>query len=49
MQWKIIEHILITLETRDSHSAAHSLRAFQEVSLEKIFNFLKEIYIFDKI
>ena len=49
-----IEHILITcsdfMETKESYFTAQSLRVlFQEMSLEKIFNFLKEINIFDKI
>ena len=48
------EHILITcsdfMETKESYFTAQSLRVlFQEMSLEKIFNFLKEINIFDKI
>ena len=38
------------METKESYFTAQSLRVlFQEMSLEKIFNFLKEINIFDKI
>ena len=49
-----IEHILLTcsyfIEIRQSHFTAQSLRVlFQEISPEKIFNFLKEINIFGKI
>ena len=49
-----IEHILIIcsdfIETRERHFTAQSLRVlFQEVSLQKIFNILKEIHIFHKI
>ena len=45
-----IEHILLTcsdfIETRESHFTAKSLRMlFQDISPEKIFNFLKEINI----
>ena len=48
------EHILITcsdcMETRESHFTAPSLRIlFQEMELEKIFNFLKDINIFSKV
>ena len=46
-----IEHILLTcsdfIEIRESHVTAKSLRMlFQDISPEKIFNFLKEINIF---
>ena len=49
-----IEHILLTCsdfnEIRESHFTAQSLRIlFQDISPEKIFNFLKEINIFRKI
>ena len=49
-----IEHILLTcsdfIEMRESHFTAQSLRMlFQDISPEKIFNFLKEINIFGKI
>ena len=49
-----IEHILLTCldftEIRESHFTAKSLRMlFQDISPEKIFNFLKEINIFGKI
>ena len=49
-----IEHILLTgsdcIEIRESHFTAKSLRRlFQDISPEKIFNFLKEINIFRKI
>ena len=49
-----IKHILLTcsdfIEMRESHFTAQSLRVlFQDISLEKIFNFLKEINIFGKI
>ena len=49
-----VEHILITcsdfIETRESHFTVQSARVlFQEVSLEMIFNFMKEINIFNKI
>ena len=45
-----IEHILLTcsdfIEIRESHFTAKSLRMlFQDISPEKIFNFLKEIHI----
>ena len=48
-----IEHILLTcsdfIEIRASHFTAKSLRMlFQDISPEKIFNFLKEINIFEK-
>ena len=48
-----IEHILLTcsdfIEMRVSHFTAKSLRMlFQDISAEKIFNFLKEINIFGK-
>ena len=48
------EHILLTcsdlIEIRESHFTAQSLRVlFQEISLEKIFNFLKDINILDRI
>ena len=37
------------METKESYFTAQSLRVlFQEMSLEKIFNFLKEITIFSK-
>ena len=44
----VIEHILLTcsdfIEIRESHFTAKSLRMlFQDISPEKIFNFLKEI------
>ena len=50
----IIEHILLTcsdfIEIRKRHFTAKSLRMlFQDISPEKIFNFLKEISIFGKI
>ena len=46
-----IDHILLIcsdlIEIRESHITAPSLRAlFQDIPLEKIFNFLKEINIF---
>ena len=49
-----IEHILLTfsdfIEMRESHFTAQSLRMlFQDLSPEKIFNFLREINIFEKI
>ena len=49
-----IEHILLTcsnfIEIRESHFTAKSLRMlFQDISPDKIFNFLKEINIFGKI
>ena len=48
-----IEHILLTcsdfIEMRESHVTAKSLRMlFQDISHEKIFNFLKERNIFGK-
>ena len=48
-----IEHILLTcsefIEMRESHFTAQSLRMLsQDISPEKIFNFLKEINIFGK-
>ena len=48
------EHILLTcsdfIEIRESHFTAQSQCVlFQEISPEKIFNFLKEINIFGKI
>ena len=48
------EHILLTcsgfIEIRESHFTAKSLRMlFQDISPEKIFNFLKEINIFGNI
>ena len=48
-----IEHILLTcsdiIEIRESHFTAKSMRMlFKDISPEKIFNFLKEIYIFGK-
>ena len=48
------EHILLTcsdlIEIRESHFTAQSLHVlFQEISPEKILNFLKEINIFRKI
>ena len=48
-----IEHILLTcsdlIEIRQGHFTAQSLRELlQEISLEKIFNLLKEINIFRK-
>ena len=50
----ITEHILFTcsgfIEIRESHFTAKSLRIlFQDISPEKIFNFLKEINIFGNI
>ena len=47
-----IEHILLTcsdfIEMRERHFTAQSLRMlFQDILPEKIFNFLKEINIFD--
>ena len=52
-QCLIIEHILLPcsdfIEIRESHFTAKSLRMlFQDISPEKIFNFLKEINIFGK-
>ena len=49
-----IQHILLTgssfIEIRKSHFTAQSLRElFQEISPEKIFNFLKDINIFQNI
>ena len=49
-----VEHILITcsdfIETRESHFTVQSVRVlFQEVSLERTFNFLTKINIFNKI
>ena len=49
-----IQHILLTcsdfIEIRKSHFTAQSLRElFQEISPEKIFNFLKDINIFRNI
>ena len=49
-----IEHILLTysdfIEIRESHITAKSLHVlFQDISPEKIFNFLKEINSFGKI
>ena len=49
-----IEHILLTcsvlIEIRESHFTAKSLcMLFQDISPEKILNFLKEINIFGKI
>ena len=48
-----IKHILLTcldfIEMRESHFTAQSLvMLFQDISPEKIFNFLKEIHIFGK-
>ena len=52
------EYILLTCsdftEIRESHFTAQSLRIiiiilFQDTSMEKIFNFLKEINIFGRI
>ena len=48
------KHILLTcsdfIEIRESHFTAKSLRMlFQDISPEKIFNFLKEINIFGNI
>ena len=48
-----IEQILLTcsdfIEMRESHFTAQSLRMlFQDISPEKIINFLKEIHIFGK-
>ena len=48
-----IEHILLTcsdfIEIRESHFTATSLRRlFQDISLEKNFNFLKEIHIYGR-
>ena len=49
-----LEHILLTcsdfIEIRESHFTAQSLRMlFQDISPEKIFNFLKAINIIGKI
>ena len=49
-----IENILLTcsdlIEIRESHFTAQSLRVlFQDISPEKMFNFLKEINIFGKV
>ena len=49
-----IEHILLScsdfIEIRESYFTAKSLRLlFQDISPEKIFNFLKEINIFGKL
>ena len=49
-----IEHILFIcsdfIEIRESHFTAKSLRMlFEDISPEKIFNFLKEINIYGKI
>jgi len=49
-----MEHILLTcldfIEMRESHFTTQPLRIlFQDISPEKIFNFLKEINIFRKI
>jgi len=49
-----IEHVLLTcsdfIEIRESHFTAQSLRVlFQEILLEKIFNLLIEISIFDGV
>ena len=49
-----IKHILLTcsdfIEMRESHFTSQTLRMlFQDISPEKIFNFLKEINIFGKI
>ena len=46
-----IEHVLLTCsdltEIRESHFTAQSLRvSFQEISAEKIFNFLRKINLF---
>ena len=46
-----VEHILLTCsdltEIRERHFTAQSLRvSFQEISPEKIFNFLRKINIF---
>ena len=48
-----IEHILLTfsdfIEIRESYFTAKSLRMlFKDISPEQIFNFLKEINIFEK-
>ena len=48
------EHILLTcldfIEIRERHFTAKSLRMlFEDISREKIFNFLKEINSFGKI
>ena len=48
-----IEHILLIcldfIEIRESHFTAKSLHMlFQDISSEKIFNFLKEVIIFGK-
>ena len=48
-----IEHILLTcsdfIEIRDSHFTAKLLHMlFQDISPEKILNFLKEISIFER-
>ena len=49
-----IEHILLTcsdlIEIRESHVTAKSLLMLsKDISPEKIFNFLKETYIFGSI
>ena len=48
-----IEHNLLTcsdfIEMRESYFTAQSLRMFQNIWPEKIFNLLKEINIFEKI
>ena len=54
MNFLIIKHILLTnsdfIEIRERHFTAQSLHVlFQEISPEKIFNFLKEINIFGKL
>ena len=51
---KSTEHILITcsdfMETRESHFTAPSLRTlFQEMELQQIFNFQKEINTFNTV
>ena len=48
-----IKHILLTcsdlIQIRETHFTAQSLRVlFQEISPEKILNFLKEINILEK-
>ena len=49
-----IEHILLTcsdfIETRENHYTAQSLRVLsEEISVEKIYNYLKAIDIFGRI
>ena len=53
MNFKLVTIILLTCsdltEIRESHFTAQSLRElFQDISRETIFNFMKEINIFEK-